>query len=177
MPRPPAYSATSRSSVGSEMFRDYFFELADKLTARLRGDEVLLCSLTGEDSDFVRLNRNRIRQAGSVQQRVLSLDLIKGRRHAAGQLGLSGHMEQDTAQAAALMESLRAQRPHLPEDPYLHYAPEVRSTEQVHDHALTPSDEALDQIMRAAEGMDLVGIWANGTTFAGFANSLGQRNW
>lgn len=159
------------------MFRDYFFELADKLTARLRGDEVLLCSLTGEDSDFVRLNRNRIRQAGSVQQRVLSLDLIKGRRHAAGQLGLSGHMEQDTAQAAALMESLRAQRPHLPEDPYLHYATEVRSTEQVHDHALPPSDEALDQIMRAAEGMDLVGIWANGTTFAGFANSLGQRNW
>jgi predicted Zn-dependent protease len=31
--------------------------------------------------------------------------------------------------------------------------------------------------MRAAGGRDLVGIYAGGTMFRGFANSLGQRNW
>lgn len=159
------------------MFRDYFFDLVDKLNARLQGNEVLLCSLAGEDSDFVRFNRNRVRQAGGVQQRVLTLDLIDGSRHATGQLDLAGDMEQDAAQALALMESLRAQRAHLPEDPYLNYATEVHNTEHLHHNLLPDSGAAIDELMNAAEGLDLVGIWANGETFAGFANSLGQCNW
>jgi predicted Zn-dependent protease len=36
---------------------------------------------------------------------------------------------------------------------------------------------AVEQVMRAAEGLDLVGIWASGRLETGFANSLGQRNW
>lgn len=159
------------------MFRDYFFDLVGKLNARLQGNEVLLCSLAGEDSDFVRFNRNRVRQAGGVQQRVLTLDLIEGSHHATGQLDLAGDMEQDVTQAAALMQSLRAQRAHLPEDPYLNYATEVYNTEHLHHNPLPDSGTAIDEFMNAAEGLDLVGIWANGATFAGFANSLGQHNW
>ena len=43
-----------------------FYTLADELTAGLRGDEVLLCSLSAERSDFVRLNDCRVRQALSL---------------------------------------------------------------------------------------------------------------
>jgi hypothetical protein len=63
-----------------------FFELTDRLTQSLRGDEVLLCNLDGEDSDFVRLNGNRVRQAGGLRAWSLSLDLIEGRRQAQAQL-------------------------------------------------------------------------------------------
>ncbi|HSM67574.1 MAG TPA: metallopeptidase TldD-related protein, partial [Ilumatobacteraceae bacterium] len=38
-------------------------------------------------------------------------------------------------------------------------------------------DAALADIRRAGNGRDLVGIYASGDTFSGFANSLGQRNW
>jgi predicted Zn-dependent protease len=157
--------------------RDYFYALADRLMARLHNGEVLLLAFDGEDSDFVRLNHNRVRQAGSVAQRSLSLDLIEGARHAAGQAELSGSLEHDLALLAALLAALRAQRAHLPEDPHLYHATEVHSSEHVVESRSPASGEALEQVMAAAEGLDLVGIWMSGAIYRGFANSLGQRNW
>ena len=61
-----------------------FYTLADELNTGLQGDEVLLCSLSAERSDFVRLNGCRVRQAGSVQQGSLSIELIDKVRKAVG---------------------------------------------------------------------------------------------
>ena len=64
--------------------QEYFHETADFLRSLMRGEEIYTCNLSAEDSDFVRFNHGRVRQAGSVEQRWLSLDLIEGRRHANG---------------------------------------------------------------------------------------------
>ncbi len=157
--------------------QDYFYTLADRLMATLQSDEILTCSFEGEESDFVRLNHNRVRQAGHVQQRSMSLDLIEGARHASGQLDLEGNLAQDLAALHALLQTLRAQRSHLPADPYLNYATEVRNSEKIHANTLPDSGEVIAEITRTAEGLDLVGLWASGTLYAGFANALGQRNW
>ncbi|MGD8589363.1 MAG: metallopeptidase TldD-related protein [Chromatiales bacterium] len=159
------------------MMQDYFYTLVERLTGRLQGAEVLTCSLHGEDSDFVRLNRNRVRQAGHVTQQSLSLDLIEGQRHAAGHCDLAGELSEDLARLETLLRTLRAQRRHLPVDPHLNYATESHSSEQYHDNELPEGGEAIATLIRAAEGLDLVGIWAAGTISRGFANSLGQRNW
>jgi predicted Zn-dependent protease len=159
------------------MRQDYFYQLADRLETRLQGGEVLTCSLRGEASDYVRLNRNRVRQAGYVFQQTLYLDLIEGRRHAAGRCDLSGAWDEDLNRVETLLRTLRAQRRHLPEDPHLNFATQIRSSEQVHSNQLPDSGEAIATLIRAAEGLDLVGIWASGTIWRGFANSLGQRNW
>lgn len=157
--------------------QDYFYTLSDKLMHGLEGDEHLLLSFSGEDSDFVRFNNNKIRQAGRVAQHELNLDLIQGKRHAQASVSLAGELEQDLWQLSVVMHQLRAQRPYLQEDPYLIYATEVNNTEQHHEQSLIDSTEAVEQIRRAAEGLDLVGIWANGAMVSGFANSFGQRNW
>ena len=60
---------------------EYFYTLADAITALLKGDEIYTCTFRGEDSDFVRFNRSAVRQAGTVAQRFLNLDLIRGQRH------------------------------------------------------------------------------------------------
>jgi len=39
------------------------------------------------------------------------------------------------------------------------------------------SHAAVEQILQAGIGLDLVGIFANGSQYVGFANSMGQRNW
>ena len=70
--------------------QDYFFALADALQAQLQGGETLLLSFDGEDSDFIRFNQARVRQAGSVTRRSLALDLIAADRHAAGRAQLAG---------------------------------------------------------------------------------------
>lgn len=157
--------------------QDYFYALADAMFSKLDGDEQLLLGFSGEDSDFVRLNHNRIRQAGYVAQRRLSLDLIEGQRHAEASIELAGDLEQDLAQLGVTLTQLREQRALLPEDPYLNYATEINASEYHHDNTVIDSHQAVEQLIQAAGDMDLVGIFANGIQYAGFANSMGQRNW
>lgn len=157
--------------------RDYFYLLADFISEQLRTGEIFIGLLQGEDSDFVRLNNSRIRQAGHVHQLELGLELIEGARHAAAQLNLSGVLEKDRTLVIEQMKSLRAQRAVLEDDPYLLYATEVQSTEEIQTGTLPPVNILIPEIIEIGVGLDLVGIWASGTQFQGFANSLGQRNW
>jgi predicted Zn-dependent protease len=157
--------------------QDYFFTLADALQAQLRGAETLLLAFDGEDSDFIRFNRARVRQAGGVARHSLALDLIEADRHAAARTELAGSLGQDLPQLQYLLEDLRGQRTHLPADPYLNYATDGRSGESRVASTLPTRAAALEAIVGASEGLDLVGIWATGTIYTGFANSLGQRNW
>lgn len=153
-----------------------FFALADDLTARARGDEVLLLGFSGESTDFVRFNRSRVRQPGHVTQRHLTLDLVRGRRHAPGTIALTGDGAQDRARAAAQLACLRDRLPALPEDPHLLYATEPRSTSQEGADRLPDAADLADRVLTAGAGRDLVGLLARGGVFRGFANSLGQRN-
>lgn len=157
--------------------QDYFYALADAISVSLQGDEVFTCTFHGEDSEFVRLNQSAIRQPGAVQQRSLSLDLIQGRRHAPGSITLSGDVEMDRERLDELVDGLRERLPYLPEDPYLLYATEGQNSETHGDNRLPAAEDAAAELLRAGEGRDLVGIYASGGTYAGFANSLGQRNW
>ena len=158
--------------------QEYFVELADVLTSLLRGKEIYTCSFAAEDSDFVRLNHSAIRQAGSVSQRNLSCDLIEGQRHASGQLALSGDLDLDRSRLTGFVTQLREQLPSLPEDPHLLYATEVRSSEYLGDNRLPEDSGAIvAAVLDAAHGHDLVGIYAAGGIYRGFANSFGQRNW
>ena len=157
--------------------QDYFYSLSDVLFSKLEGEEQLLLGFSGEDSDFVRMNHNRIRQAGSVAQRSLSLDLISGKRHAQASIELTGEQARDMEQLDITLKKLREQRELLPEDPYLVFAEEINNTEYNHDNETINSQEAVEQVVQAAGDMDLVGLFANGIQYAGFANSMGQRNW
>jgi len=157
--------------------QDYFYSLSDALFKKLDGDEQLLIGFSGEDSDFVRMNHNRIRQAGSVAQRTLSLDLIEGQRHAQASVELVGDSNQDLDNLAGTLKNLREQRALLPEDPYLNFSSTINDTEYHHDNEVIGSHDAVEQIVQAGGDLDLVGIFANGIQYNGFANSMGQRNW
>ncbi len=157
--------------------REVFERLSDHLNSLLRGDEVLACYFSGEDSDFVRFNQSAIRQAGSVRQMALRAELISGKRHAQAGVTLSGDSEEDRRRLTRGVERLREVLPALPEDPHLTYMAEVCSSERSDENQLPSSDESVDAILKAGRGKDLVGIYAAGGIHSGFANSIGQRNW
>ena len=157
--------------------QDYFGEVADLIRARLAPDEAFGASFEGEDSTFVRMNRGAIRQAGDVRQQSVRVDLIAGRRHAAGSLTLAGTSEVDGARIAALIGRLREMREAVPEDPHLLLPDAPRSTCDVAKSELPDPESALARVMDGAGQRDLVGIWASGTIARGFAASTGQRNW
>lgn len=160
--------------------KEHFFELAERLGRDLSKDEVLLCNFGAERSDFVRFNQGKVRQAGSVEQRSVSLRLVRGRRQASATAAIAGTGEdfnflQDT------LGRLRDALEGLPEDPWLLINEEPRSTTSERRGKLAPAEAVVEQAVSAAQqqgnSRDLVGIYAGGTIYRGFANSLGQRNW
>ena len=157
--------------------QDYFYTLADTLTGLCQGNEVYTCTFRGEDSDFIRFNHSAIRQAGTVVQRFLNLDLMRGQQHASADIALSGDLEEDRTRLTQRLTSLREQLPYLPVDPHLLYATEVHGSEQIGENRLPASTDAVAAILQAGQGQDLVGFYASGCMYAGFANTFGQRNW
>ncbi len=176
-PATPSLRGSDTSSRAGAGVQTYFNELSSWANGRLRGEEVLTLYLAAEDSNFVRFNRNLVRQAGSVQQRSLSVDLIEGRRHATGSIQLSQDTAMDQDRLARLIRSLREQRSVVPEDPYLAVSTDGASTEEITVTDGARSDEVIDEIQTVSDGKDLVGIYADGSLHHGFASSLGQRNW
>lgn len=163
--------------VASRYVQAAFYALADLVHSQLQNDEIFTAHLQAEDSDFVRINGGRIRQAGNVRQRTMTLRLIQGKRHAAAELTLTGMRSADADRVTEVLGELREQLPHLPEDPHLQFNREPHSSERHGDALLPDSRDAVDAILDAAVGLDLVGIYAGGGIYEGFANSLGQRNW
>jgi len=151
--------------------KDRFFELSGRLARGLRANETLLCNLSAERSDFVRFNRGRVRQAGTVEQGYLDLRLVRDRRQATATVPLEGEDHED------VLRALRDSLDGLPEDPWLLINEEPRSSESMKPGALLASRDIIDVVFEKAGKLDFVGIYAGGAQMRGFANSLGQKNW
>ena len=156
---------------------DIFYALAERLFARLHGNESLFCHCRYESSDFVRLNHHRIRQAGAVHAVGLGLTLINDGRQAEASCELSGDPAQDLALTRGLLERLRERLGHLPPDPYLNYSLAATTGERRVGETLPDARAALADLIGAAAGLDLVGIWASGELGEGLASSIGHRHW
>jgi predicted Zn-dependent protease len=154
-----------------------FHDLASTIERNLVAGETSLAWFSAEISDSVRMNRGKVRQPGTVVQAYFEVELVRGARHASHRLSLSGHPETDRERARSAVAGLRAALDDLDDDPHLLYSTEVHSTRTVHGSALSPAEDIVDATLSAAEGLDLVGLYAGGPVCAGFANSLGQRNW
>jgi predicted Zn-dependent protease len=155
----------------------YFYQLTDYVQSLVHAGEVALSSLSAEESNFVRFNKSAVRQAGSIKQISLTISLIANKRRAESRLTLSGMLESDQGLLRAALETLRRDLAELPEDPYLLYNETPQSSENIGKSKLPSDEEMLEQILRAGHGKDLVGIFASGAIYKGFANTLGQRNW
>ena len=70
------------------------------LDRALAAGEAYTAWFSAEASDFVRMNRGKVRQPGAVVQRYLDVDLIRGARHASHRLSLAGDIAGDRERAA-----------------------------------------------------------------------------
>lgn len=159
------------------MNQDGFYGLAETLFSGLARDETLLCRLDAEDSDFIRLNEARIRQAGSVRRGRLDLTLIEGRKQVDGDVALAFEPAEDARRGTWLLEQLRERIAHVPEDPYLAYSHEPSEGSRHVGGPLPGARDAVEEVLADAEDLDLVGIWASGTLVSALATSLGHRQW
>ena len=160
---------------------NYFADLAKGLPKFLAADEHFMCSYSAEQSDFVRFNHARIRQAGHVDQAYLSLRLVheqaEGQRQAAISLTLSGDLANDLAHCDRALASLRSTLPDLPPDPLLKIETEGFTSRNVKVGRLPSGIDMAAHVTELGVGHDLVGFLATGPMQRGFASSFGHHNW
>ena len=124
------------------------------------------------------MNRGKIRQPGTVTQRYVRLHLIVGRKHAEHCMTVCGDLARDRESLCGRPgRAARHGAGTLPDDPHLDYATDVHSSRVVRSDPLPAPEGIIATVLDAAKGLDLVGIYAAGPVYRGFANSLGQRNW
>jgi predicted Zn-dependent protease len=154
---------------------ELLFDLIDDASKGLSTSEVVLGSLAAEESDFVRFNRGRVRQAMTIRQSYLTLSLVSGKRCDTATVTLSGVLTEDRERVQGALGAMRTTLPSLPEDPYLLYSTEPAQSERLEASRLPGPEEALDVILDGARGIDFVGIFASGPVRRAFASSLGHR--
>ena len=154
-----------------------FKALVDWLKQAITEKEQFHLGFAAESSEFVRFNHAKVRQAGQVQQASLNLKLIEGGRHADLSITLAGEPELDRQRLAAGLQQLRETLPLLPQDPYLLLNHNAWQSQNEQAHPLPDLAQVLEDISQAANGADLVGIYAAGPISRGFASSDGAFGW
>jgi predicted Zn-dependent protease len=153
----------------------------EALVAWLRGaiieQEAFTLGYNAEASEFIRFNHAKVRQAGHVQQASLNLKLIDDGRHADLRLTLSGDAELDQARLADSLQQLRDTLLLLPQDPYLLPNTDSWQINNSQNPPLPDTARVLEQISALAQGLDLVGFYAAGPLYRGFASSWGALGW
>ena len=154
-----------------------FKSLSKKLFSQLKKDEILTVSFVGENSQFIRLNNAKVRQTGLVDDADIKLKMIANNRTCSGSYTLSGDDGVDLSRGSSEIERMRLESKEILEDPYIVMPSESGSSHEVKSANGLAFNDAVDAIMPAVQGVDFVGVLANGRMYRGNLNSLGQEHW
>ncbi|GGM13804.1 Zn-dependent protease [Pseudomonas asuensis] len=168
---------TTTPCASTEKPVDVFTALVDWLRTAVSTEEHFTLWYSAEASDFIRFNQAKVRQAGHVQQAEATLKLIQGERHANFKVALSGDPVADRSSLQDALTSLRKIVATLPADPYLLMDTSPWRSENIQPGDLASAGEISEQVTTLAKGQDLVGFYAGGPVYRGFASSWGSFGW
>lgn len=157
--------------------KSYFSDIVTIIKNSLEQGEIFTAWFSGEIMDYARFNHGSIRQAGTVTQQFISINLIKDRKQVTTALGLSHHLVSDTETIKEAVKRLRNQLAESADDPYIMINEGNDSSSTSAPDHLQDKDFIVEEVLREAQGLDLVGCYIGGPIFRGFANSFGQENW
>ena len=157
--------------------KSYFKKVSEYLFNSLESNEILILNFDAEQTDFVRFNHAKIRQAGNVDQATLTLSLVYKRKSLNSVIRLSLDYQKDSVLLLRTLYYLRREIPELPQDPYLMYERNLNSFDIETKNKSLDSFNITDSILQGCHSLDMVGILSTGAIMKGFSNSLGQFNW
>ncbi|MBX3039730.1 MAG: TldD/PmbA family protein [Bdellovibrionaceae bacterium] len=157
--------------------KEHFQKLTDEGLADLKGNEAAVFNLEAENSFFLRLNANKVRQNTHIEQIILALRLQKDGKTMSIARTLSGNLEQDKRAVQAMLAEGRKDSESLPVDPLqMPLENNGTSSSEFKGRMLSPED-AIQSITDSAEGTDLAGLYCSGPVISANRNSAGQNHW
>lgn len=154
-----------------------FRHLVTALSDRLHDHEHMSLELTGEQSQFVRFNRAKVRQIGTVSDCQVRLTLMADQRTGYYDLPLTGIEDQDWHHAQAALDTLRRELPQLPVDPYLVLPSGTATSGELYQGMIPAPRDVPDLVLAEVAGLDFAGLYAGGRVVRGYGDSVGQYHW
>ena len=151
--------------------------MCERLFANLRPGEDVTVGLEAEETLYLRLNNNRVRQNTDVTQRVLQIRYHGGGRTIDHGMNLSGQVDTDCRSIDAVLERCRLDSAVLPQDPFQVPVQNHGSSREVFRGQLLTPEALISAIVEPAGGCDLVGFYAGGVVISANRNSKGQNHW
>lgn len=166
--------------------RDYFESISSALFSALKADsgfseDRLVLNLTAESTQFVRLNRSKVRQIGTVQDALIDLQLVQERgdtrAESVGSITLTGDPALDRDRALSELGRIQKEVREVPANPYLAPVENHGTSTQVSEGQLLAPAEAAPGLLQELGSALVTGIYASGRMIRANANSLGQSHW
>ena len=157
--------------------KNYFYEISKLIFNQIEDQELLILNFDAEIGDYIRFNHSKIRQVGHVQQITLTINFIKKRKSLMSILRLNGDLKKDAKRVEDALNFLKRELVELPQDPYLMYAKDKNSTENLNETESINNKIIAENIIDSFAELDMVGILSSGFVYRGFSNSFGQTNW
>ena len=157
--------------------QSWFYDLADYSETLLTAGEEITLSLAAEKTGFSRISAGKVRQAGSIEQRMVEVALRSSGRESRMNLMLSGNMESDRAPIRQAIDRLSATLKTIPEDPHLPPLPDSGSGEVRSEGRLPRKSELIESLAGEISGAESCGIAMTGMIFRGVATSNAVRRW
>ena len=155
----------------------FFKDLSKKILETTKKEEHLMLNFWGENSHFTRFNQSKVRQNGFVSDATLSITLIANQRTCSVSFSLTTNLSNDLSISLEHLNTLRNDIVFLPEDPFIVFPKEGKSSSEIKTGELLSIDKVVDCLSPAIQNVDLAGIWASGNIFVGYANSKGLFHW
>lgn len=144
----------------------------------LKGDEQASLSLNAEDSQFVRLNKGKARQATAVEQAQVSLLVQTKNKMSKMSFPLTGQLDEDRKRCLLHLGRARNEMEVLPDNPYPIQFAESGKTSKDETADIPNASFIVDKVAQSLSGSDdLIGYMASGPLIKAIANSKGTMHW
>ena len=157
----------------SPRLRAAFDWLQQRVHASVGGRRVF-ASLVGEETDYVRFGRSRIRQAGHLVRARVELVLADDDRQCGAVFTMSGVSHEDGLRFDAVLAELSTTLARLEPDPLMAFDDGPCRLEQVHAESTLDAQAMCATIVAASGDDDLVGLLSAGARVRALASSSGH---
>ena len=114
----------------------FFKDLSKSILSNVKSDEHLMLNFWGENSHFTRFNQSKVRQNGFVSDATLSITLIVNQRTCSTSFSLTKDASNDLSMSLGHLNTLRSDINFLPEDPFIVFPKEGKSSSQKKNRAI-----------------------------------------
>jgi predicted Zn-dependent protease len=154
-----------------------FQQVAKNIFSKLQASESLSLGLHAENTKFLRFNQSKIRQATTLEQIMVDVNLQWQQRESKRTVFLGLDPKENLNRLTQALEILRLEIKLLPEDPYFVAHAYGEPSKTITKGNFLNDSEFENMALQSFEGLDLAGMYCEGPIVQAMINSQGLDHW